>query len=86
MYSFWVEHINEHKKRKIEHKNVVAIMIFNEYKNAFLNNKCLRHSMKRIQIKGHRIGAFEINKMSLSCFDDKIYIQNNGYDGLSLGC
>ena len=24
-------------------------------------------------------------KISLSCFDDKIYIQNNGYDGLALG-
>ena len=23
--------------------------------------------------------------ISLSCFDDKIYILNNGYDGLALG-
>ena len=23
-------------------------------------------------------------KNSVSCFDDKIYIQNNGYDGLAL--
>ena len=23
--------------------------------------------------------------MSLSCFDDKIYIQNNVYDGLAVG-
>ena len=27
----------------------------------------------------------EINKVSLSCFDDEKYIQNNGYDGLALG-
>ena len=27
---------------------------------------------------------YEINKVSLSCFDDKIYIQNE-YDGLALG-
>ena len=32
----------------------------------------------------HRIGTYEINKISLSCFDVKMYIQNNGYDGLSL--
>ena len=31
------------------------------------------------------IGTYEINKTSLSCFDDKIYIQNKGYDGLALG-
>ena len=41
--------------------------------------------MKRIQSKVHRIGTYEINKISLSCFDDKIYIQNNVYDELALG-
>ena len=41
--------------------------------------------MNRIQSKDHWIGIYEINKVSLSCFDDKIYIQNNGYDGLALG-
>ena len=25
------------------------------------------------------------NKCLKRCFDDKIYIQNNGYDGLALG-
>ena len=34
--------------------------------------------MNRIQNKDHRIGTYEINQMSLSYFDDKIYIQNNG--------
>ena len=41
--------------------------------------------MNIIQSKGHRIGTYEINKKILSCFDNKIYIQNNGYDGLSSG-
>ena len=40
--------------------------------------------MNRFQSKGHRIGTYEINKISLYCFDDKIYIQNNGDDGLAL--
>ena len=40
--------------------------------------------MNRIQSKGHRIGTYEINKISLYCFDDKIHIQNNGDDGLAL--
>ena len=40
--------------------------------------------MDRIQGKDHRIGTYKFNKMPLSCFDDKIYIQNNGYDGLAL--
>ena len=30
--------------------------------------------MNRIQSKGHRIGTYGIKKISLRCFDDKIYI------------
>ena len=41
--------------------------------------------MNKIQIKYHRIGTYQISKILLSCFDDKIYFQNNGYDELSLG-
>ena len=41
--------------------------------------------MNRIQSKDHGIGTYEINKISLPCFDDKIFIQNSGYDGLALG-
>ena len=66
-------------------KNVVATVSRNEYKDVLLNNKCIRHSMNRIQSKDHRIGTYEINKISLSFFDDKMYIQNNGYGRLALG-
>ena len=41
--------------------------------------------MNRIQSKYDSIGTYEINNISLSCFDDKIYILNNGYDELALG-
>ena len=41
--------------------------------------------MNRIQTKDHSIETYEINKISLCRCDDKIYIQNNGYDGLALG-
>ena len=41
--------------------------------------------MNRIQSKDHKIGTYDINKISLSCFDDKLYIENNERDGLALG-
>ena len=41
--------------------------------------------MNRIQIKDHKIGTSEIKKIYLTCLDDKIYILNNGSDGLALG-
>ena len=40
--------------------------------------------MNRIQSKDNKMRASKINKIILSCFDDKIYIQNNGYEELAL--
>ena len=34
--------------------------------------------MKRIQNKNHKFGAYEIDKISLSCFDNKIYVLGGG--------
>ena len=82
MYSFLVDDSSEHKKAKSVNKNVVAAISNNEYKDVLLNNKCLRHSMNRIQSKNHKIKTSET---SLSSFDDKTHILNNGYDGLALG-
>ena len=85
MYLHLADDNSEHKKAKGVNKNVLATISHNEYKDVLLNKKCLRHSMNRIQSKDHRIETYEINKISLFCFDDKIYIQNNGWDGLALG-
>ena len=41
--------------------------------------------MNRIQSKDNGTGSYEINKIPLSCFDYKIYIQNNGCGRLALG-
>ena len=48
------------------------------------NKNCLRHSINRIQSKNHRIKTYEINKISLSCFDDKVYILDKGIDVFAL--
>ena len=45
----------------------------------------MRHSINKIESKDHKIRTYEINKISFSSFDDKIYIQKTGYDGLALG-
>ena len=74
MYLFLVGDNSEHKKTKDENKNVVATISHNEYKDHLLNNKRIRRSKNRNRSKDHRIGTYEINKISLPCFDDKIYI------------
>ena len=48
-----------------------------EYRNVLLNKKLIRHKMRRIQSKLHKTDTYDVCKISLSCFDDKIYILNN---------
>ena len=76
MCSHLVDDNSEHKKAKDGNRNFVATISHNEYKDVLLNKKCLRHSisLNRIQSKDHKMGTCETNKISLSCFDDKIYI------------
>ena len=85
MYSFLIDDISDHKKAKGVNKNVFATISQNKYKDGLLNYECLRHSVNRIQSKNHRIWTYEINNISLSSFNDKIYILNNGYDELARG-
>ena len=41
--------------------------------------------MRRIGSKNHNPSTYEINKRSLSCFDDKRYILKNGIKTLAYG-
>ena len=63
---------SKHKKAKGVNRNTAALISHNEYKDVLLNKICLKHSMNRIHSKYHKIGTYEINNISLSCFDDEI--------------
>ena len=58
-------------------KGVNIATEFNEFKDVLFNKKNIRHKMKRIQAKKHKIGTYEIDKISLSCFDDKRYVSDD---------
>ena len=45
---------------------------FDNFKDFLFNKKLVRHKMKRIQSKKHKLGTYD--KISLSCFDDKRYV------------
>ena len=64
-------------------KGVNIATEFNEFKDTLFNKKVVRHKMKRIQSKKHKLGTYEINKISLSCFDDKRFILNDGIHTLA---
>ena len=44
----------------------------------FLIKKIIRHKMKRIQAKKQKTGTYETDKISLSCFDDKRFVLDDG--------
>ena len=43
---------------------------FDKFKDVLFNKRIIRHNMKRIQNKKHKLGTYEIDKISLSCFDN----------------
>ena len=45
-------------------KGVNIATEFNEFKDVLFNKKVIRHKMKRIQAKKHKIGTYEIDKAS----------------------
>ena len=58
-----MQNINGQEPNTVKGVNIATE--FNEFKDTLFNKKVVRHKMKRIQSKKHRIGTYEINKMSL---------------------
>ena len=64
-------------------KGVNIATKFNEFKHVLFRKKIIRQKMKIIQDKKHKIGTYEINKISWSCFDDKRQVLNDGIHTLT---
>ena len=79
MYSL----ITVNDKEKIRAKGVNRKLRHSEFADVLINKRVIRHNMKRIQSKRHRLGTYNDFKISLSCFDDKRYILDNGVDSLA---
>ena len=60
--------------KKIKHKEFVDVLF---------NKKMIRQNIKRIQSELHRIGTYNICKISLSCFDNKRYILDDGVNSFA---
>ena len=62
------------ENKKLKHK---------EFVNVLFNKKVIKHNMKRIQSKLHRIGTYDVCKISLSCFGNKRYVLDDGVNTLA---
>ena len=52
-------------------KGVSIATEFDKFKDVLFNEKIIRHKMKRIQSKKHKLGTYEIDKKSMSCLTIK---------------
>ena len=90
MYSYEVElpggDIKNNKACKGISKNVVKRDIdHKDYLSVLQNSTIKKHKMKTIRSDHHVVSSYEINKISLSCFDDKRYILDDGITSYAYG-
>ena len=79
MYSLIADNDKEVNKAK----RLSLKLRHSEYVDVLFNIKVVRHKMKRIQSALHEIGTYDINKISLSCFDDKRHVLDHGVNTLA---
>ena len=60
--------------KKIRHEEFIDVLF---------NKKVIRHNIKRIQSKLHKIGTYDVYKIPLSCFDVIRYVLNNNVNTLA---
>ena len=86
MYSYKKDNDKQERTAKGIKKNVIKKDINHEnYKQTLLENKQIYHKMKTIRSVNHKLGSYEINKVSLSCFDDKRYLTKDGIKSYAYG-
>ena len=75
--------ISKNDKEANKAKGVNKKLRHEEYLSVSFDKKAVRHNMKRIQSNLHRTGTYDINKISLSCFDNKRYVLSDGINTLA---
>ena len=73
----------EIEKAKGVNKNIVDSIRHKEYIGMFFGRGLVIHNKKKIQSKFRKIRTYDVCKISLSCFDDKRYILDNGVTSLA---
>ena len=85
MYSYKTEN-KENKTAKGVKKNVIKCELsLSDYRDTLFNCTTMRHKMRTIRSEYHQISSYQINKVSLSPFDDKRYILDDGISSYAYG-
>ena len=74
-YSYVKDNGKNEKNAKGIRKYVIKKNIkHQDYKDTLQHNKQIFHPLKTIRSVNHQLGSYELDKILLSCFDDKRYI------------
>ena len=86
MYSYIKDNEQSSRTAKGIKKNVIKQQLgHDKYKDVLFNKKQMCHTMRLIKSEKHQIGSYVVDKISLSCFDDKRYIHQNGVTSYAYG-
>ena len=75
--------LSDDGKKSSTAKGVNIATEFNELRETLFNNKIMKQKTKRIQSKNQKLVIYEISKISLSVFDDKRFVLNDGIHTLA---
>ena len=86
MYLYIKDNDENNKSAKGIQKIVIQKNIKHEdYKQTLFGNKQMYHTIKTIRSKNHQLASYELNKVSLSCFDEKRSLLDNGLKSYAYG-
>ena len=86
MYSVWLDNETEKKTAKGVVKSVIKKELSHAtYKNILETSGKMYSNMKVIRSQKHQIYTMEIKKVSLSAYDDKRWIKDDGLSSLAYG-
>ena len=86
MYSYLMDNRKNNKTCKGVKKDVIKKNILHsKYEDVLFNNKQILHKMNTIRSDHHRLSSYQLNKILLSCFDDKWYILEDGITSYANG-
>ena len=85
-YSYKTYNNIELKKAKGTKQCVVKKMLrFNDYKNCLFDNVKVLRSQQRFKSENHSVYTENINKVALSCDDDKRFVTKDGIESYPYG-
>lgn len=86
MYSLKIDNGVEKKTAKGVKRNVIKKVIkHSDFKKTLLDEEQMTHSMNCIRSQLHQLYSVKVTKTSLSCFDNKRYIHENGISSYAYG-